>query len=283
MRPHTIDAMMRLAGRQQTAVTVHHAGTPEATVVVQIGRAVIYLHSIPAADRFANIWQGAQPDAEQLPRNRNLERGPRIGPLAIAEPSIVVHAAGTPAATVRLARGPRLEPTFLGIQVGNLALRLFDQAAFTATAEAFLQAQRSAREHLKRADPTRGERLRGEPALPRRTTAALREEPRLPRRAAAADPNGADPRRADPGRARPGRAHPAARARAALTPPLSAAPTSAARTSASADSPWAPSPAARLGLRRPPAPVARPTSAVARLGLRSPLPAPSPAARRTAR
>ena len=63
MRPHTIDAMMRLAGRQQTAVTVHHAGTPEATVVVQIGRAVIYLHSIPAADRFAKIWQGAQPDA----------------------------------------------------------------------------------------------------------------------------------------------------------------------------------------------------------------------------
>ena len=166
MRPHTIDAMMRLAGRQQTAVTVHHAGTPEATVVVQIGRAVIYLHSIPAADRFANIWQGAQPDAEQLPRHRNLERGPRTGPLAIAEPSIVVHAAGTPAATVRLARGPRLEPTFLGIQVGNLALRLFDQAAFTATAEAFLQAQRAAREHLKRADPTRGERLRGGTGAP---------------------------------------------------------------------------------------------------------------------
>ena len=153
MRPHTIDAMMRLAGRQQTAVTVHHAGTPEATVVVQIGRAVIYLHSMPAADRFAKIWQGAQRDAEQLPRHRNLERGPRTGPLAIAEPSIVVHAAGTPAATVRLARGPRLEPTFLGIQVGNLALRLFDQAAFTATAEAFLQAQRAAREHLDEGRP----------------------------------------------------------------------------------------------------------------------------------
>ncbi len=278
MRPHTIDAMMRLAGRQQTAVTVHHAGTPEATVVVQIGRAVIYLHSMPAADRFAKIWQGAQPDAEQLPRHRNLERGPRTGPLAIAEPSIVVHAAGTPAATVRLARGPRLEPTFLGIQVGNLALRLFDQAAFTATAEAFLQAQRAAREHLTRADPTRGERLRGEPALPRRTTAALRDEPGLPRRAAAADPNSADPGRAQPDRAHPDRAHPAALARAALTPPPSAA-----RTTASADQPTAPSPAARLGLRRPPAPAARPTSAAARLGLRSPLPAPSPAARRTAR
>ena len=65
----------------------------------------------------------------------------------------MVHAAGTPAATVRLARGPRLEPTFLGIQVGNLALRLFDQAAFTATAEAFLQAQRAAREHLEEGRP----------------------------------------------------------------------------------------------------------------------------------
>jgi hypothetical protein len=257
VRPHTIDAMMRLAGRQQTAVTVHHAGTPEATVVVQIGRAVIYLHSIPAADRFATIWQEAQPDAAQLPRNRNLERGRRTGPLAIAEPSIVVHAAGTPAGTVRLARGPRLEPTFLGIQVGNLALRLFDQGAFTATAEAFLQAQRAAREHLTRADPTRGDRLRGEPALPRRTTAAVRDKPGLPRRAAAADSNGADPDRAHPGRAQPGRAdpdraHPAALARAALT-----APPSAARTPAPADAPTAPSAAARLGLRRPPGPAAR--------------------------
>jgi hypothetical protein len=278
VRPHTIDAMMRLAGRQQTAVTVHHAGTPEATVVVQIGRAVIYLHSIPAADRFATIWQEAQPDAAQLPRNRNLERGRRTGPLAIAEPSIVVHAAGTPAGTVRLARGPRLEPTLLGIQVGNLALRLFDQGAFTAPAEAFLQAQRAAREHLTRADPTRGERLRGEPALPRRTTAAVRDKPGLPRRAAAADSNGADPDRAHPGRADPDRAHPAALARAALTPPPSAA-----RTPAPADAPTAPSAAARLGLRRPPGPAARPTSAAARLGLRSPLPAPSPAARRTAR
>ena len=278
MRPHTIDAMMRLAGRQQTAVTVHHAGTPEATVVVQIGRAVIYLHSIPAADRFANIWRGAQPDAEQLPRNRNLERGPRTGPLAIAEPSIVVHAAGTPAATVRLARGPRLEPTFLGIQVGNLALRLFDRVAFTATAEAFLQAQRAAREYLQRADPARGERLRGEPAPPRRSMSALRDEPGLTRRAAAADPNGVDPGRAQRGRAQRGRAHPAALARAALTPRRSAA-----RTPAAADSPTAPSSAGRLGLRRPPAPAARPTSAAARLGLRSPLPAPSPAGRRTAR
>ena len=52
MRPHTIDAMMRLAGRQDTAVTVNHAGTPEATVVVQIGRAVVYLHSMETADRF---------------------------------------------------------------------------------------------------------------------------------------------------------------------------------------------------------------------------------------
>jgi hypothetical protein len=272
---------------------VHHAGTPEATVVVQIGRAVIYLHSMPTADRFAKIWQGAQPDAEQLPRHRNLERGPRTGPLAIAEPSIIVHAAGTPAATVRLARGPRLGPTFLGIQVGNLALRLFDQAAFAATAEAFLQAQRAAREHLKRADPTRGERLRVEPVLPRWTRAAPRDEPGLPRRAAAADLDGAQPGRAQPDRAQPDRAqpdcaqpdcaqpdraHPAALARAALTAPLSVA-----RTTASADQPTAPAAATRLGLRRPPAPAARPTSAAARLGLRSPQPAPSPAARRTAR
>src|SRR3954471_23315098 len=187
VRPHTIDAMMRLAGRQDTAVTVNHAGTPEATVVVQLGRAVVYLHSMETADRFASIWQGAQRDAEQLPRSRTLARGPRTGPLAIAEPSIVVHAAGTPAATVRVGHGPRLATDFLGIQIGNLAWRLYDQAAFSTSAEAFLRAQRAAREHLKRADPFRSERLRREPALPRRTTAALREHPPRPQRPSAAD------------------------------------------------------------------------------------------------
>ena len=274
MRPHTIDAMMRLAGRQDTAVTVNHAGTPEATVVVQLGRAVVYLHSIETADRFASIWQGAQRDAEQLPRSRNLDRGPRTGPLAIAEPSIVVHAAGTPAATVRVGRGPRLAADFLGIQVGNLAWRLYDQAAFSTSAEAFLRAQRAAREHLKRADPFRGERLRMEPALPRRTTAALREQPPRPQRPGAADTSPADPSATDTGATATGsgeqasaqrnRTHPAAIARGALTPPTPAA-------------------ASRWGIRRPPAPVERPTSAAARLGLRSALQAPSPTARRSTR
>jgi hypothetical protein len=274
VRPHTIDAMMRLAGRQDTAVTVNHAGTPEATVVVQLGRAVVYLHSIETADRFASIWQGAQRDAEQLPRSRNLDRGPRTGPLAIAEPSIVVHAAGTPAATVRVGRGPRLAADFLGIQVGNLAWRLYDQAAFATSAEAFLRAQRAAREHLKRADPFRGERLRMQPALPRRTTAALREQPARPQRPGAADPSATDTSATDTGATETGsgeqasaqrnRTHPAAIARGALTPPTPAA-------------------ASRWGIRRPPAPVERPTSAAARLGLRSPLQAPSPTARRSMR
>src|SRR5215213_221566 len=228
VRPHTIDAMMRLAGRQDTAVTVNHAGTPEATVVIQLGRVVVYLHSMETADRFASIWQGAQRDAEQLPRSRNLDRGPRTGPLAIAEPSIVVHAAGTPAATVRVGRGPRLAADFLGIQVGNLAWRLYDQAAFSTSAEAFLRAQRAAREHLKRADPFRGERLRMEPALPRRTTAALREQPPRPQRPGATDPSAPDTGATETGSgeqasAQRNRSHPAAIARGALTPPTPAA------------------------------------------------------------
>src|SRR5215212_6820824 len=269
VRPHTIDAMMRLAGRQDTAVTVNHAGTPEATVVVQLGRAVVYLHSMETADRFASIWQGAQRDAEQLPRSRNLDRGPRTGPLAIAEPSIVVHAAGTPAATVRVGRGPRLAADFLGIQVGNLAWRLYDQAAFSTSAEAFLRAQRAAREHLKRADPFRGERLRMEPALPRRTTAALREQPPRPQRPGAADTSATDTGATETGSgkqasAQRNRTHPAAIARGALTPPTPAA-------------------ASRWGIRRPPAPVERPASPAARLGLRSPLQAPRPTARRSTR
>ena len=94
----------------------------------------------------------------------------------------------------------------------------------------------------------------------------------------ALDPRALAEETLDAVRAHPDRAHSAALVRAALTAPLSAA-----RTTASADQPTTPSPAARLGLRRPPAPAARPISAAARLGLRSPLQAPSPAARRTAR
>src|SRR4051812_15417286 len=126
VRPHTIDAMMRLAGRQDTAVTVNHAGTPEATVVVQLGRAVVYLHSMETADRFANIWQGAQRDAEQLPRGRNLDRGPRTGPLAIAEPSIVVpcgrHTRGDGAGWSRPTAGRGL-PRYPGRQPGLAVVR----------------------------------------------------------------------------------------------------------------------------------------------------------------
>ena len=74
------------------------------------------------------------------------------------------------------------------------------------SAEAFLRAQRAAREHLKRADPFRGERLRREPALPRRTTAALREQPRASTAAGCSRPERHRPRAGPPTPALPKRA-----------------------------------------------------------------------------
>lgn len=140
---------------------VHHGGTPEAYVAVSVGRSVIYMHTRATAERFSEIWRNAQPYALHLPRAREL-RGPAMTPPDIAHPSVVVHAAGQPAAAVRLGRSV---PKHISLTIGGLAFLIYDQRAFASCAEPFLQAAEAGRELLGEADQRLAPVLRGEPAL----------------------------------------------------------------------------------------------------------------------
>ena len=167
--PHAVVAAMRMAGPQRSSMTVHHGGTPEAFVTVSIGRSVIYMHSRLTTERFGAIWREAQREALRLPWRRALRVGrPEAEPLDIAEPSIVVHAAGQPAASVRLAQLPSDPmPTHLSVHIGNLSFLIYDQRAFASCAEVFLRAAAAGREQLGQADLRRAwvPAMRGEPAL----------------------------------------------------------------------------------------------------------------------
>lgn len=140
---------------------VHHGGTPEAYVAVSVGRSVIYMHTRVTTARFGEIWRNAQPYALHLPRARGL-RGPDVTPPDIAHPSVVVHAAGQPAASVRLSRSV---PKHVSLTIGGLAFLIYDQRAFASCAEPFLQAAEAGRELLGEADLRLGPVMRGEPAL----------------------------------------------------------------------------------------------------------------------
>lgn len=151
--PHTVVAAMRLAGHQRSSTTVHNGGTAEAFVTVAIGRSVIYMHSSATTERFGTIWREAQLDALRLPLRRPLVRGPGAELPDIAEPSVVVHAAGRPAATVRLAQLPSAPmPSHLSIHIGDLGFLIYDQRAFASCAEVFLRAAAAGREQLSAAD-----------------------------------------------------------------------------------------------------------------------------------
>ena len=159
--PHTVSAVMRLAGRQKAAMEVHHGGTPEAYVAVSVGRSVIYMHTRATTERFGEIWRNAQPYALHLPRAREL-RGPGITRPDIAHPSVVVHAAGQPAASVRLSRSV---PKHVSLTIGDLAFLIYDQRAFASCAEPFVQAAAAGRQLLGEVDRRLAAVMRGEPAL----------------------------------------------------------------------------------------------------------------------
>jgi hypothetical protein len=159
--PHTVTAVMRLAGRQKATMAVQHGGTPEAYVSVAVGRSVIYMHTRATAERFGEIWRGAQPYALHLPRAREL-RGPDMTPPDIAQPSVVVHTAGQPAASVRLGRSV---PRHVSLTIGGLAFLIYDQQAFASCAEPFLRAADAGRELLGEADLRLAPAMRTEPAL----------------------------------------------------------------------------------------------------------------------
>lgn len=229
----SVSAVMRLAGRQRTDMTVHHGGTQEAYAVVTVGRSVIYMHTRMTTERFGEIWQNAQPWALHLPRAREL-RPLQALPPDTATPNVVVHPEGQPEASVRLSR---TVPKHLSVTIGDLAFLIYDQRAFASCSEPFLLAMEAGRTQLPRAD------LRLDPV--RRAEPALAGEAAERAAATLLQPQ------------QPARAHPALRAAASFRPQATATTTrTTGKTSTDGAGPRQLGVVARVGLDKPQGPTA---------------------------
>jgi hypothetical protein len=150
LREQRLHATVGMAGRQHAEVTVQHPGTVEAVVTVRIGRVLVYLHTTQAARRFSQVWQDSAADALLLAQRARRHPGPARPP-DVAEPSMVVHVAGAPAATRRLIHAPGEERAdHLAIRIDELRFDIYDQPAFRSCTQVFLTAERAAQEHLTR-------------------------------------------------------------------------------------------------------------------------------------
>jgi len=235
---HAVSAVLRLTGAQQVRVSVEHPRTPQAVLTVGLGRSLIYMHTPATTERFSQVWREARLAALQLPRARQLVPQRQLGLAApdIAEPSVVVHAAGRPVASARLTRQV---PHSLSITIGGIAFLVYDQRAYAACAEAFIRADALGQEQLATYSTTVSRHIaRGSGVEP--PTLSGRDAER------AAGELAATAWRIERG------VHPAVRAAGIFRPqPGAATP----RPPAAGTDPPGRSPATRLGLYKPPGPT----------------------------
>lgn len=168
----SVTAVMRLVGPQRTYMAVQHGGTPEAYVAITVGRSVIYMHTKETAERLGTIWREAHVEALQLPRARPITVS-STDPPDLAEPSVVVHTAGQPAASVRLSAAT---PRHLSVNIGGIAFLIYDKRAFVSVAEQFVRAMAAGRELLPTVDSRRWAAARAEPALAGEAAARAAQE-----------------------------------------------------------------------------------------------------------
>lgn len=130
-----INVAVVLMGLQDTTVAAHRPGTEGAAVSVRIGSALLYVADAETASRFTGAWRSVATAAERhLPRQGNPARAtPMPG---VAEPAVMVDAAGSPPAFARLER-PAGQASHARVVLGRIMFDVRDLAAFRTTALAF--------------------------------------------------------------------------------------------------------------------------------------------------
>lgn len=130
-----INVAVVLMGLQDTTVAAHRPGTEGAAVSVRIGSALLYVSDAETASRFTGAWRSVATAAERhLPRQGNPARAtPMPG---VAEPTVMVDAAGSPPAFARLER-PAGQASHARVVLGRIMFDVRDLAAFRTTALAF--------------------------------------------------------------------------------------------------------------------------------------------------
>lgn len=159
---HAVSATIHLAGEQRTGLTVHNAGTPEAVIAVTLGRSLIYMHSTTTTERFARIWDKARDHTLRLPGRRKILRRD-AGLPAMAEPSVVVHTAGSPEGGSRLIPGTPFP--VVRVQVGGVVFVVHDRTAFDSCATVFRRAADEGHAALKNAEKRLEHLIRSKPTL----------------------------------------------------------------------------------------------------------------------
>lgn len=130
---------MRLAGRQLTQVTHQHPLTPDATVCLQIGSTMLYLHEHATVRRLRDVWTQQRPRMMALPYSA----GQRLLVVSgtMSEPGVIAHARNEPPASSLLvpAKGDKTSP-YIRIQFDRFAFEARDQEAYATTLHAVSQA-----------------------------------------------------------------------------------------------------------------------------------------------
>ncbi|GAA3238204.1 hypothetical protein GCM10017691_38060 [Pseudonocardia petroleophila] len=133
----SVGVVLTLVGVQDTAVTVQHAGTPEASVAVRLGKALIYLNDRPTANALAFAWNDLARDARLLPREISSSL---VAPLAgMAEPAVLIEAGGLPPMLGRVERPVGAYP-HLRLVLGRVMFSVRDLGAYSSTTAAFRRA-----------------------------------------------------------------------------------------------------------------------------------------------
>lgn len=113
-----IMAIVSLVGVQDTAVAAHRPGTDGAAVSVRIGKTLVYIGDQETAVQFRRVWETGLGQARTIPVHADPTR---IMPIAgVAEPSLMLEAAGSPPAAVRLER-PAGRSSSLRVNLGRIA------------------------------------------------------------------------------------------------------------------------------------------------------------------
>jgi hypothetical protein len=133
-----VKVIVSLVGLQDTAVTAHRPGTDGAAVSVRVGGALIYIQDAATATSFSRVWQAGAREVRWLPVTGDPTR---LTPVAgVAEPAVMMEAAGSPPATARLER-PAGRPSNLWVTLGRVVFDVRDHAAFRSSMAAFRRAE----------------------------------------------------------------------------------------------------------------------------------------------
>jgi hypothetical protein len=193
-----VSVVVALVGLQDTTVVAHRPGTDGAAVSVRVGGALVYMHDAATVSSVARTWNTIASTARLLPREGDAKR---VEPVrGVADPSVMVELADSPAVFARMERPPGRN-SYLRVALGRMMFDVRDVGAYSSTLMAFRRAEELAATAFL---PTRAVSAREQAA--RAAARAFTVPASAPRRSLPSPRRAAAPAAARPSRLAAGRA-----------------------------------------------------------------------------